>query len=164
MWAGVALEWVRGNWSSGAGGGAGPGGVPEGEETGSGSGSGSGSGYGGAEWPEGGAMLSAIWETEGLQTVGIVVLVFASIKLLHVLGLISFSEGKGKKKNTSNSQRKRHSVSLFYRNDCFFTHSSEFCVTTSKPLKLFKTAIRKLGRLMEVSNANAEVIEINGLF
>ncbi|XP_028999117.1 Kv channel-interacting protein 4 isoform X3 [Betta splendens] len=37
-------------------------------------------------------MLSAIWETEGLQTVGIVVLVFASIKLLHVLGLISFSE------------------------------------------------------------------------
>lgn len=39
-------------------------------------------------------MLSAIWETEGLQTVGIVVLVFASIKLLHLLGLISFSEGK----------------------------------------------------------------------
>uniref|UniRef100_A0A3B3UW37 Kv channel-interacting protein 4 n=1 Tax=Poecilia latipinna TaxID=48699 RepID=A0A3B3UW37_9TELE len=37
-------------------------------------------------------MLSAIWETEGLQTVGIVVLVFASIKLLHILGLISFSE------------------------------------------------------------------------
>uniref|UniRef100_A0A8D0A9Y0 Kv channel-interacting protein 4 n=1 Tax=Sander lucioperca TaxID=283035 RepID=A0A8D0A9Y0_SANLU len=37
-------------------------------------------------------MLSAIWETEGLQTVGIVVLVFASIKLLHLLGLISFSE------------------------------------------------------------------------
>uniref|UniRef100_A0A665XEZ4 Kv channel-interacting protein 4 n=1 Tax=Echeneis naucrates TaxID=173247 RepID=A0A665XEZ4_ECHNA len=37
-------------------------------------------------------MLNAIWETEGLQTVGIVVLVFASIKLLHLLGLISFSE------------------------------------------------------------------------
>ncbi|XP_056299070.1 Kv channel-interacting protein 4 isoform X1 [Pseudoliparis swirei] len=37
-------------------------------------------------------MLTAIWETEGLQTVGIVVLVFASIKLLHLLGLISFSE------------------------------------------------------------------------
>uniref|UniRef100_A0A673AFV5 Kv channel-interacting protein 4 n=1 Tax=Sphaeramia orbicularis TaxID=375764 RepID=A0A673AFV5_9TELE len=37
-------------------------------------------------------MLSAIWETEGLQTVGIVILVFASIKLLHLLGLISFSE------------------------------------------------------------------------
>ncbi|CAG02299.1 unnamed protein product [Tetraodon nigroviridis] len=39
-------------------------------------------------------MLSTIWETEGLQTVGIVVLVIASIKLLHLLGLISFSEGK----------------------------------------------------------------------
>lgn len=87
-WAGVALEWVQGNWSAGPGGSAGP----EGEEAGSGSGF--GSGYGGAEWAEGGAMLSAIWETEGLQTVGIVVLVFASIKLLHLLGLISFSEGK----------------------------------------------------------------------
>lgn len=96
MWAGVALEWVQGNWSAGPGGsaGPGPGGVPEGEEAGSGSGSGFGSGNGGAEWTEGGAMLSAIWETEGLQTVGIVVLVFASIKLLHLLGLISFSEGK----------------------------------------------------------------------
>lgn len=88
VWAGVALEWVQGNWSEGPGGSAGP----EGEEFGSGSGF--GSGHGGAEWPEGGAMLSAIWETEGLQTVGIVVLVFASIKLLHLLGLISFSEGK----------------------------------------------------------------------
>lgn len=96
MWAGVALEWVQGNWSAGPGGsvgpGPGPGGGPEGEEAGSGSGF--GSGYGGTEWVEGGAMLSAIWETEGLQTVGIVVLVFASIKLLHLLGLISFSEGK----------------------------------------------------------------------
>ncbi|KAE8279046.1 Kv channel-interacting protein 4 [Larimichthys crocea] len=91
VWAGVALEWVQGNWSAGPGGGsAGPGGGPEGEEAGSGSGF--GSGYGGTEWAEGGAMLSAIWETEGLQTVGIVVLVFASIKLLHLLGLISFSE------------------------------------------------------------------------
>lgn len=79
---------MQGNWSAGPGGSARPGGVPEGEEAGS------GSGYGGAELAEGGAMLSAIWETEGLQTVGIVVLVFASIKLLHLLGLISFSEGK----------------------------------------------------------------------
>ncbi|CAL8376471.1 unnamed protein product, partial [Gadus morhua 'NCC'] len=31
--------------------------------------------------------------TEGLQTVGIVVLVCASIKLLHLLGIIDFSEG-----------------------------------------------------------------------
>ncbi|KAA8582448.1 hypothetical protein FQN60_006119, partial [Etheostoma spectabile] len=92
VWVGVALEWVQGNWSAGPGGSAGPGPgvVPEAEEPGSGSGSGSGNG--GAEWTEGGAMLSAIWETEGLQTVGIVVLVFASIKLLHLLGLISFSE------------------------------------------------------------------------
>lgn len=90
MWAGVELEWAQGNWSAGPGGSAVPG--PEGEEAGSGSGFGSGNG--GAEWAEGGAMLSAIWETEGLQTVGIVVLVFASIKLLHILGLISFSEGK----------------------------------------------------------------------
>uniref|UniRef100_A0AAV2KMQ0 Uncharacterized protein n=1 Tax=Knipowitschia caucasica TaxID=637954 RepID=A0AAV2KMQ0_KNICA len=89
--AGVALEWIQGNWSSGPGGGG-----PEGDEVGSGSESGLGSGYGGGsgEWAEGGAMLSVIWETEGLQTVGIVVLVFASIKLLHLLGLISFSEGK----------------------------------------------------------------------
>lgn len=94
MWAVVALEWVQGNWSAGPGESVspGPGGGPEGEEAGSGSGF--GSGYGGTEWVEGGAMLSAIWETEGLQTVGIVVLVFASIKLLHLLGLISFSEGK----------------------------------------------------------------------
>lgn len=87
---------MQGNWSAGPGGsgGPGPGGGPEVEEAGSGSGFGSGSGYGGGEWAEGGVMLNAIWETEGLQTVGIVVLVFASIKLLHLLGLISFSEGK----------------------------------------------------------------------
>lgn len=105
VWAGLALEWVQGNWSEGGLGGirSGPGGGSsghEGEEAGSGSGSGFGSGYGGGgvEWAEGGAMLSAIWETEGLQTVGIVVLVFASIKLLHLLGLISFSEGKRPKR------------------------------------------------------------------
>ncbi|KAJ8382886.1 hypothetical protein SKAU_G00036640 [Synaphobranchus kaupii] len=39
-----------------------------------------------------GTMLSAVWETEGLQTVGIVVIVCASLKLLHLLGLINFSE------------------------------------------------------------------------
>lgn len=75
----MALEWAQGNWS-----------VLEGEEAGSGS----GSGHGAAERADGRAMLSSIWETEGLQTVGIVVLVVASIKLLHLLGLISFSEGK----------------------------------------------------------------------
>lgn len=80
--AGVALEWAQGNWSVSL----------EGEEAGSGSGS--GSGHGGAERADGRAMLSSIWEAEGLQTVGIVVLVIASIKLLHLLGLISFSEGK----------------------------------------------------------------------
>lgn len=84
----MALEWVQGNWTTGPGGSAGP----EAEEAGSGSGF--GSGHGGTEWAEGGAMLNVIWETEGLQTVGIVVLVCASIKLLHLLGLISFSEGK----------------------------------------------------------------------
>lgn len=41
-----------------------------------------------------GAMLATVWETEGLQTLGIVVIVCASLKLLHLLGLISFSEGK----------------------------------------------------------------------
>lgn len=79
--AGLALEWAQGNWSVSL----------EGEEAGSGSGLGSGHG---AERAESRAMLSSIWETEGLQTVGIVVLVMASIKLLHLLGLISFSEGK----------------------------------------------------------------------
>lgn len=39
-------------------------------------------------------MLSLEWESEGLQTVGIVVIIFASLKLLHLLGLIDFSEGK----------------------------------------------------------------------
>lgn len=94
LWAGLALEWVQGNWSTGPGGSVspGPGGGTEGEEADSGSGF--ESGYGGTELAEGGAMMSAIWETEGLQTVGIVALVFASIKLLHLLGLISFSEGK----------------------------------------------------------------------
>lgn len=43
-----------------------------------------------------GAMLGTAWETEGLQTLGIVVIVCASLKLLHLLGLISFSEGKGR--------------------------------------------------------------------
>lgn len=39
-------------------------------------------------------MLSLEWESEGLQTVGIVVIICASLKLLHLLGLIDFSEGK----------------------------------------------------------------------
>lgn len=82
VWAGVTLEWAQGNWSISL----------EGEEAGSGSGF--GSGHGAAERADSRAMLSTIWETEGLQTVGIVVLVIASIKLLHLLGLISFSEGK----------------------------------------------------------------------
>lgn len=84
--SGLALEWAQGNWSAGPG--ASPGGF-EGEE-----GDGSGSGQGGDEWSESDSVLSAIWETEGLQTVGIVVLVVASIKLLHILGIINFSEGK----------------------------------------------------------------------
>lgn len=99
--AGVALEWVQGNWTAGPGGSAGP----EAEEAGSGSGF--GSGHGAPEWAEGGVMLNAIWQTEGLQTVGIVVLVCASIKLLHLLGLISFSEGKREKKRESEKERAR---------------------------------------------------------
>uniref|UniRef100_F6PGD7 Kv channel-interacting protein 4 n=1 Tax=Monodelphis domestica TaxID=13616 RepID=F6PGD7_MONDO len=38
-------------------------------------------------------MLTLEWESEGLQTVGIVVIICASLKLLHLLGLIDFSEG-----------------------------------------------------------------------
>ncbi|KAM9677404.1 Kv channel-interacting protein 4 isoform 1-T1 [Trichechus inunguis] len=38
-------------------------------------------------------MLTLQWESEGLQTVGIVVIICASLKLLHLLGLIDFSEG-----------------------------------------------------------------------
>ncbi|XP_077790554.1 Kv channel-interacting protein 4 isoform X3 [Podarcis muralis] len=37
-------------------------------------------------------MLTLEWESEGLQTVGIVVIIFASLKLLHLLGLIDFTE------------------------------------------------------------------------
>uniref|UniRef100_A0A8C4RM27 Kv channel-interacting protein 4 n=1 Tax=Erpetoichthys calabaricus TaxID=27687 RepID=A0A8C4RM27_ERPCA len=37
-------------------------------------------------------MLTVEWETEGLQTVGIVVIICASLKLLHLLGLIDFSK------------------------------------------------------------------------
>ncbi|XP_078535009.1 Kv channel-interacting protein 4 [Lissotriton helveticus] len=37
-------------------------------------------------------MLNVEWESEGLQTLGIVVIVCASLKLLHLLGLIDFSE------------------------------------------------------------------------
>lgn len=101
----MALEPARGNWTNSGTDAAEVvrgGGGPEGEEAGSGSGF--GSGYGGAEWGEGGAMLNAIWETEGLQTVGIVALVFASIKLLHLLGLISFSEGKERVETRSGTQ------------------------------------------------------------
>lgn len=39
-------------------------------------------------------MLTLEWESEGLQTVGIVVIICASLKLLHLLGLIDFSQGK----------------------------------------------------------------------
>ena len=39
-------------------------------------------------------MRTLEWESEGLQTVGIVVIICASLKLLHLLGLIDFSEGK----------------------------------------------------------------------
>uniref|UniRef100_A0A3P9A8Y1 Kv channel-interacting protein 4 n=1 Tax=Esox lucius TaxID=8010 RepID=A0A3P9A8Y1_ESOLU len=85
VWEGATeAEWAQGNWSAG-----GAGGSPGADEAGSGSGAeASGSGHGGA----GGGVLNAVWETEGLQTVGIVVLVCASLKLLHILGLINFSE------------------------------------------------------------------------
>ncbi|KAM8880915.1 Kv channel-interacting protein 4 [Synchiropus picturatus] len=88
-----ALDWVQGNWRPRPGNiiSPGPGKGHEGGEEAE-SGSGFEMVYGDAEWTEGEAMLSAIWQTEGLQTVGIVVLVFASIKLLHVMGFISFSE------------------------------------------------------------------------
>ena len=33
------------------------------------------------------------WEMEGLQTVGILLIVCSSLKLLHFLGLIDFSAG-----------------------------------------------------------------------
>uniref|UniRef100_A0A8C2DY99 Kv channel-interacting protein 4 n=2 Tax=Cyprinus carpio TaxID=7962 RepID=A0A8C2DY99_CYPCA len=41
---------------------------------------------------EQGVAVSTMWESEGLQTFGIVLIVCASLKLLHLLGLISFSE------------------------------------------------------------------------
>ncbi|XP_077058053.1 Kv channel-interacting protein 4 isoform X7 [Siphateles boraxobius] len=41
---------------------------------------------------EQGVAVNAMWETEGLQTLGIVLIVCASLKLLHLLGLINFSE------------------------------------------------------------------------
>ncbi|KAM9827210.1 A-type potassium channel modulatory protein KCNIP1 [Neosynchiropus ocellatus] len=88
--ASSALDWDRSSWRSGIIISPGPGkGDEEGE---AGSGPGIETDCGDAEWTEGGAMLSSIWQTEGLQTVGIVVLVFASVKLLHVLGFINFSE------------------------------------------------------------------------
>ncbi|KPP62382.1 Kv channel-interacting protein 4-like, partial [Scleropages formosus] len=45
---------------------------------------------GSGEWH--GGVVSVAWETEGLQTLGIVVIVCASVKLLHLLGLINFTE------------------------------------------------------------------------
>lgn len=40
--------------------------------------------------------MSVRWETEGLQTVGIVCLVFMFLKLMHLLGLIDITEtGEG---------------------------------------------------------------------
>lgn len=36
--------------------------------------------------------MSVRWETEGLQTVGIVCLVFMFLKLMHLLGLIDITE------------------------------------------------------------------------
>ncbi|XP_056096342.1 Kv channel-interacting protein 4 isoform X1 [Rhinichthys klamathensis goyatoka] len=52
-------------------------------------------GTGSGRWHEqeqGVAVVNAMWETEGLQTLGIVLIVCASLKLLHLLGLINFSE------------------------------------------------------------------------
>ncbi|KAG7458890.1 hypothetical protein MATL_G00225410 [Megalops atlanticus] len=49
-----------------------------------------GSGGGNGSGP--GDMLNILWEAEGLQTVGIVLIVCASLKLLHLMGLITISE------------------------------------------------------------------------
>ncbi|KAG5267028.1 hypothetical protein AALO_G00239010 [Alosa alosa] len=38
------------------------------------------------------------WEMEGLQTVGILLVICSSLKLLHFLGLIDFSTGEEKGK------------------------------------------------------------------
>ncbi|KAJ8247746.1 hypothetical protein GJAV_G00249810 [Gymnothorax javanicus] len=63
---GVVVERDSGNWSSGSGAGRSRG--------------------------NGGEALNTEWEMEGLQTVAIVLIVCASVKLLHLLGVITFSE------------------------------------------------------------------------
>lgn len=54
---------------------------------------------------EQGVAVGTMWETEGLQTLGIVVIVCASLKLLHLLGLISFSEGKRERERDGDGLR-----------------------------------------------------------
>lgn len=52
--------------------------------------------------------MSARWETEGLQTVGIVCLVFMFLKLMHLLGLIDITEtGEADRQSQTGRQRKR---------------------------------------------------------
>lgn len=47
--------------------------------------------------------MSVRWETEGLQTVGIVCLVIMFLKLMHLLGLIDITEtGERKREKLAN--------------------------------------------------------------
>lgn len=52
--------------------------------------------------------MSVRWETEGLQTVGIVCLVFMFLKLMHLLGLIDITE-TGERQT---ERRKERQISL----------------------------------------------------
>ncbi|XP_015281589.1 PREDICTED: Kv channel-interacting protein 4 isoform X3 [Gekko japonicus] len=58
-------------------------------------------------------MLTLEWESEGLQTVGIVVIICASLKLLHLLGLIDFSEGFLYAQNSTKHSIKERLMKLF---------------------------------------------------
>lgn len=62
---------------------------------------------------EGEGKMIVRWETEGLQTVGIVCLVIMFLKLMHLLGLIDITE-TGETGQEEKGARRRLDLHLFY--------------------------------------------------
>lgn len=74
---------------------------------------------------EQGVAVSTMWESEGLQTLGIVLIVCASLKLLHLLGLISFSEGKRERQASLREFVQRRCLQMSCQSDKYVSRCIE---------------------------------------
>jgi len=63
---------------------------------------------------EGEGKVIVRWETEGLQTVGIVCLVIMFLKLMHLLGLIDITETGETGQEEKGARRRRLDLHWFY--------------------------------------------------